>query len=339
MKSPHNPIKLTLRTPLLKRMGNKLSPQTIVPKAQSTILSLYIASRLRDCRHGAASLLKMPKSFVELIRGNLVEKCKKWCELHATENINKIIYNDRAHLVSVFKDHLIYDDSKELLVQYYSHKRSVKALKELARGNERRFVFSTFSLCENKIFKKATMKRAKIRKLESENLKRHANASTFFGTTFMNSLEDVSNSISKINSNSLETSVNDVRKIKDLLTELNTIDQFDSQIVRLTEITANTTSKTLPSKERKKEIIQKRKLDLRNTIPLNKVISSCKDRAKAVLSNAKPFSSNALYFSEEFPLENKNKNKEKVNPAVAYLSLIHICRCRRYAVCRSRWSP
>eukprot|EP00826_Nyctotherus_ovalis_P021864 TRINITY_DN17134_c0_g3_i2.p1 TRINITY_DN17134_c0_g3~~TRINITY_DN17134_c0_g3_i2.p1 ORF type:complete len:121 (-),score=14.79 TRINITY_DN17134_c0_g3_i2:23-361(-) len=23
----------------------------------------------------------------------------------------------------------------------------------------------------------------------------------------------------------------------------------------------------------------------------------------------------------------------------SYLSLIHICRCRRYAVCRSRWSP
>eukprot|EP00826_Nyctotherus_ovalis_P006150 TRINITY_DN11424_c0_g1_i7.p1 TRINITY_DN11424_c0_g1~~TRINITY_DN11424_c0_g1_i7.p1 ORF type:complete len:114 (+),score=14.79 TRINITY_DN11424_c0_g1_i7:181-522(+) len=25
--------------------------------------------------------------------------------------------------------------------------------------------------------------------------------------------------------------------------------------------------------------------------------------------------------------------------SVLYLSLIHICRCRRYAVCRSRWSP
>eukprot|EP00826_Nyctotherus_ovalis_P006440 TRINITY_DN11528_c0_g3_i3.p1 TRINITY_DN11528_c0_g3~~TRINITY_DN11528_c0_g3_i3.p1 ORF type:complete len:136 (-),score=10.65 TRINITY_DN11528_c0_g3_i3:12-419(-) len=24
---------------------------------------------------------------------------------------------------------------------------------------------------------------------------------------------------------------------------------------------------------------------------------------------------------------------------IQYLSLIHICRCRRYAVCRSRWSP
>eukprot|EP00826_Nyctotherus_ovalis_P033916 TRINITY_DN2771_c0_g2_i4.p1 TRINITY_DN2771_c0_g2~~TRINITY_DN2771_c0_g2_i4.p1 ORF type:complete len:220 (-),score=55.40 TRINITY_DN2771_c0_g2_i4:15-674(-) len=27
------------------------------------------------------------------------------------------------------------------------------------------------------------------------------------------------------------------------------------------------------------------------------------------------------------------------NNALLYLSLIHICRCRRYAVCRSRWSP
>eukprot|EP00826_Nyctotherus_ovalis_P024560 TRINITY_DN18980_c0_g1_i1.p2 TRINITY_DN18980_c0_g1~~TRINITY_DN18980_c0_g1_i1.p2 ORF type:complete len:149 (+),score=25.21 TRINITY_DN18980_c0_g1_i1:566-1012(+) len=26
-------------------------------------------------------------------------------------------------------------------------------------------------------------------------------------------------------------------------------------------------------------------------------------------------------------------------PIAEYLSLIHICRCRRYAVCRSRWSP
>eukprot|EP00826_Nyctotherus_ovalis_P033055 TRINITY_DN26661_c0_g2_i1.p1 TRINITY_DN26661_c0_g2~~TRINITY_DN26661_c0_g2_i1.p1 ORF type:complete len:100 (-),score=11.20 TRINITY_DN26661_c0_g2_i1:9-308(-) len=26
-------------------------------------------------------------------------------------------------------------------------------------------------------------------------------------------------------------------------------------------------------------------------------------------------------------------------PCTLRLSLIHICRCRRYAVCRSRWSP
>eukprot|EP00826_Nyctotherus_ovalis_P037851 TRINITY_DN3491_c0_g1_i2.p1 TRINITY_DN3491_c0_g1~~TRINITY_DN3491_c0_g1_i2.p1 ORF type:complete len:311 (+),score=72.76 TRINITY_DN3491_c0_g1_i2:136-1068(+) len=33
------------------------------------------------------------------------------------------------------------------------------------------------------------------------------------------------------------------------------------------------------------------------------------------------------------------KLKEKVQKAQLELSLIHICRCRRYAVCRSRWSP
>eukprot|EP00826_Nyctotherus_ovalis_P003599 TRINITY_DN10738_c0_g1_i1.p5 TRINITY_DN10738_c0_g1~~TRINITY_DN10738_c0_g1_i1.p5 ORF type:complete len:102 (-),score=36.36 TRINITY_DN10738_c0_g1_i1:15-320(-) len=41
----------------------------------------------------------------------------------------------------------------------------------------------------------------------------------------------------------------------------------------------------------------------------------------------------------------KKKNKKKRQDetknvrAVLELSLIHICRCRRYAVCRSRWSP
>eukprot|EP00826_Nyctotherus_ovalis_P031579 TRINITY_DN2525_c0_g1_i7.p1 TRINITY_DN2525_c0_g1~~TRINITY_DN2525_c0_g1_i7.p1 ORF type:complete len:839 (-),score=257.71 TRINITY_DN2525_c0_g1_i7:25-2541(-) len=35
-------------------------------------------------------------------------------------------------------------------------------------------------------------------------------------------------------------------------------------------------------------------------------------------------------------LEHRNKENQE---RVIYLSLIHICRCRRYAVCRSRWSP
>eukprot|EP00826_Nyctotherus_ovalis_P029392 TRINITY_DN23219_c0_g1_i1.p1 TRINITY_DN23219_c0_g1~~TRINITY_DN23219_c0_g1_i1.p1 ORF type:complete len:101 (-),score=20.76 TRINITY_DN23219_c0_g1_i1:11-313(-) len=35
------------------------------------------------------------------------------------------------------------------------------------------------------------------------------------------------------------------------------------------------------------------------------------------------------------------KIKEEINALESSysLSLIHICRCRRYAVCRSRWSP
>eukprot|EP00826_Nyctotherus_ovalis_P014113 TRINITY_DN13899_c0_g2_i3.p1 TRINITY_DN13899_c0_g2~~TRINITY_DN13899_c0_g2_i3.p1 ORF type:complete len:277 (+),score=69.53 TRINITY_DN13899_c0_g2_i3:67-897(+) len=35
----------------------------------------------------------------------------------------------------------------------------------------------------------------------------------------------------------------------------------------------------------------------------------------------------------------EKKKKEFIATQPMYLSLIHICRCRRYAVCRSRWSP
>eukprot|EP00826_Nyctotherus_ovalis_P062165 TRINITY_DN8942_c0_g1_i2.p4 TRINITY_DN8942_c0_g1~~TRINITY_DN8942_c0_g1_i2.p4 ORF type:complete len:129 (+),score=29.60 TRINITY_DN8942_c0_g1_i2:471-857(+) len=34
-----------------------------------------------------------------------------------------------------------------------------------------------------------------------------------------------------------------------------------------------------------------------------------------------------------------NKISKTQNRESTKLSLIHICRCRRYAVCRSRWSP
>eukprot|EP00826_Nyctotherus_ovalis_P002689 TRINITY_DN10542_c0_g1_i5.p1 TRINITY_DN10542_c0_g1~~TRINITY_DN10542_c0_g1_i5.p1 ORF type:complete len:121 (-),score=32.81 TRINITY_DN10542_c0_g1_i5:23-385(-) len=40
-----------------------------------------------------------------------------------------------------------------------------------------------------------------------------------------------------------------------------------------------------------------------------------------------------LLCTVEKKLEKEDVEKKR------YLSLIHICRCRRYAVCRSRWSP
>eukprot|EP00826_Nyctotherus_ovalis_P030437 TRINITY_DN24302_c0_g1_i1.p1 TRINITY_DN24302_c0_g1~~TRINITY_DN24302_c0_g1_i1.p1 ORF type:complete len:129 (-),score=20.71 TRINITY_DN24302_c0_g1_i1:15-365(-) len=46
-----------------------------------------------------------------------------------------------------------------------------------------------------------------------------------------------------------------------------------------------------------------------------------------------------------FPSEEANEEPHVIYKSIAHdkgglnLSLIHICRCRRYAVCRSRWSP
>eukprot|EP00826_Nyctotherus_ovalis_P018386 TRINITY_DN15506_c0_g2_i1.p2 TRINITY_DN15506_c0_g2~~TRINITY_DN15506_c0_g2_i1.p2 ORF type:complete len:147 (-),score=47.36 TRINITY_DN15506_c0_g2_i1:12-452(-) len=48
------------------------------------------------------------------------------------------------------------------------------------------------------------------------------------------------------------------------------------------------------------------------------------------------------YLNSLYAQYDKQKGKDR-NPAEIIgnsdLSLIHICRCRRYAVCRSRWSP
>eukprot|EP00826_Nyctotherus_ovalis_P016932 TRINITY_DN1493_c0_g5_i1.p1 TRINITY_DN1493_c0_g5~~TRINITY_DN1493_c0_g5_i1.p1 ORF type:complete len:104 (-),score=5.29 TRINITY_DN1493_c0_g5_i1:54-320(-) len=54
---------------------------------------------------------------------------------------------------------------------------------------------------------------------------------------------------------------------------------------------------------------------------------------KALISN--------LSFSPESPfcMAETGFQQNFSHPHFLHLSLIHICRCRRYAVCRSRWSP
>ena len=44
--------------------------------------------------------------------------------------------------------------------------------------------------------------------------------------------------------------------------------------------------------------------------------------------------------TNEVLLENELKYlRSQIQPHFFFLSLIHICRCRRYSLCRSRWSP
>ena len=57
-------------------------------------------------------------SFKKIANSNLLFK-------HITDNtafsircLNDIVYNEKAHVVSVFKDYLIYDDMSEFLKRY-----------------------------------------------------------------------------------------------------------------------------------------------------------------------------------------------------------------------------
>eukprot|EP00826_Nyctotherus_ovalis_P008233 TRINITY_DN1212_c0_g4_i2.p1 TRINITY_DN1212_c0_g4~~TRINITY_DN1212_c0_g4_i2.p1 ORF type:complete len:321 (-),score=79.05 TRINITY_DN1212_c0_g4_i2:21-983(-) len=57
------------------------------------------------------------------------------------------------------------------------------------------------------------------------------------------------------------------------------------------------------------------------------------------------FMANTRLLLENIPIRELKEKKKKafviklIYEALNLLSLIHICRCRRYAVCRSRWSP
>lgn len=46
-------------------------------------------------------------------------------EYYNVKIINDIIYNEQTHIVSVFKDYLIYDDISEFLKRFYYRLESV----------------------------------------------------------------------------------------------------------------------------------------------------------------------------------------------------------------------
>ncbi|CDW80544.1 UNKNOWN [Stylonychia lemnae] len=53
-------------------------------------------------------------------------------EFYNVKNINNILYNRQVHLVSVFKDYLIYDDICEFITAYYNIKEAKKLFGKLA---------------------------------------------------------------------------------------------------------------------------------------------------------------------------------------------------------------
>jgi hypothetical protein len=54
-----------------------------------------------------------------MIKINLNKKYLTSKEYYNAKIINDIIYNEQTHIVSVFKDYLIYDDISEFLKRFY----------------------------------------------------------------------------------------------------------------------------------------------------------------------------------------------------------------------------
>ena len=85
--------------------------------------------------------------------------------------ISNIMWNAKEHLVSVFKDFLIYDELSEFFVTFFPRDRAIKKLKELfSYYNESSFIFPNYTpLPESKYIYKSIIKKQRVID-EQENL-------------------------------------------------------------------------------------------------------------------------------------------------------------------------
>lgn len=66
------------------------------------------------------SKLEETKTRPQIIQENLDRKYLTSREYYNVKIINDIIYNECTHIVSVFKDYLIFDDISEFLKRFYN---------------------------------------------------------------------------------------------------------------------------------------------------------------------------------------------------------------------------
>ena len=108
-----------------------------------------------------AELLFFEKKAKELIIKNYNEK------MHVNINnllINKIIWNKKGHIVTLFKDFLLYDEISEFCIEFYTYDKIKKKLIELFNYyNESSFIFPNYTpLPESKYIYNNIIKKQRV---------------------------------------------------------------------------------------------------------------------------------------------------------------------------------
>jgi hypothetical protein len=161
----------------------------------------------------------------EVIRNNLEQKYLTSREYYNTKIINDVIYNENTHIVSVFKDYLIFDDVSEFLKRQYviaeARKRMPKVIEFYETYSK---VFPNYvNLPENKfMFKNIERKQLYwdskqqfLMEQEERNTKKKARIEDFGGvqnapSSFFNeSIDD------KMFSQSFYTKIDDMKQLPD----------------------------------------------------------------------------------------------------------------------------
>jgi hypothetical protein len=110
------------------------------------------------------SRIEQPKSAMDIIKLNLEKKYLTSREYYNVKIINDIIYNEQTHIVSVFKDYLIFDDISEFLKRHYSRPEAAQRLPRMFEFYEKYSrVFPNYvTLPENKYLFKNIEKKQRL---------------------------------------------------------------------------------------------------------------------------------------------------------------------------------
>ena len=88
-------------------------------------LSTFVVSRYREC------VMCKKYTFHSIMIDYLNKTYRTSRNSYNVKVINDIIYNENTHIVSIFKDYLIFDDVSEFMRRFYSTTESSKRLPKI----------------------------------------------------------------------------------------------------------------------------------------------------------------------------------------------------------------
>ena len=188
------------------KQASLVSPISVLATPSIILYSEYELKLINSNKalHNFLSSYKISSEFVgasklkNMIKHHLNRKYLTSIDTFNVKVINDVIYNENTHIVSVFKDFLIYDDVSEFMKRYYNSSESIHRLPKIFEFYEKYSkIFPNYVvLSESKyMFKNIEKKQKLIDEQQKDGKKKNTNTNNsdeednrIFDSLFMNKL-------------------------------------------------------------------------------------------------------------------------------------------------------
>lgn len=168
---------------------------------------LIVNNTIESGSNSLITLVKKFKQSVKLVKTGFLNKYKLEGHTYNVKQINDIIYNEKANIVALFKDYLIFDDSSEFLKRFYKAKESTDRLPRLYDyyENYSKIFPNYIILSEAKYIYKNIQKKQRIidnqqlNELRQGELKEHSLSNLFDTKIYKSILNQSENSLESYN--------------------------------------------------------------------------------------------------------------------------------------------